>query len=133
MKQPKAQVLCVDSSESRRHKLSALLEDAGYDVWTSRSIDEGLMLADELNPVALLADQFSTFFDDGDWKRLTTMHPHLPVLVHSAEPSMAALSHEDGLFAAVRTGDLEMVVAILTLLLEPSSWYGPEMGTAHAA
>jgi DNA-binding NtrC family response regulator len=132
MKPSQVRVLCVDSSDSRRNKLAAVLEDADFDVWTAHNIRDAVQMADVLRPAAVLADQFSTLCHERDLEKLRTLYPQLPVLVHSAAPSMAVLSADTGDFAAVRTGDLEIVMAILTLLLESNHPSGTEAEAVHA-
>jgi CheY-like chemotaxis protein len=133
MKPIPVRVLCVDSSDVRRNKLSAVLEDADYDVWTAHNIRDAVQMTDVLRPAAILADQFSTLCHELDWEKLRTLYPQLPVLVHSAAPSMDILSADSADFAAVRTGDLEIVMAILTLLLESNHPCGTEAQPVHAA
>jgi hypothetical protein len=133
VKQTQQRILCIDTSDSRRAKLAAALEDSGFDVWTARNVCDAVMMADVLRPSAVLADQSSTLCHENDWDKFKRMFPRVPVLVHSAIPSMAALSTDENDFSVVRSGDLEIVIAILTVVVCPTSWNTSGPSAVHAA
>lgn len=133
MRQTQLRILCIDSSDSRRNKLAVVLQDAGFDVWTARSIGDALLMADVLRPAAILADRPSAVSHRAEWEKFKDMFPRVPVLVHSAAPNMAALCLEENEFAAVRSGDLETVTAILTAVVCPSDWTPAGTSVVHAA
>jgi DNA-binding NtrC family response regulator len=112
-------VLCVDSSEQHRNQLASVLEEAGFDVWTSRNASDAALMADVLRPDAVVSDQTSTLRDESDWEKLTTAYPGMVAVVHSAAPDRGC-SVDSSNFAAIRTDDPEMIMAILTLLLQPN-------------
>lgn len=121
-------ILCVDSSEARRFRLYALLENAGFDAWMTRDVDDALSLAARLPLDAVVADQPSTLGREDSWERLMRTRAALPVLVHSAEPVEDSCDGT-GEAAAVRSGNPEVIMAFLTLLLGPSGKLEPVEAT----
>jgi acetyl-CoA carboxylase beta subunit len=61
------------------------------------------------------------------------MRSALPVLVHSAAPRMGGWSASAGEFAAVHTGNPQIIMAILTLLLGPAVRHELEVPAYHTA
>ncbi|HKD02561.1 MAG TPA: hypothetical protein VKB77_09045 [Terriglobales bacterium] len=114
MKPNPVRVLCVDSMEVRRRRLVASLEQFGLEVWTARNLGDALYLVAGLKPSAIVIDQDSTLHYAMEWNSLMEASPHLPVLLHSADGAAGG-----GSLAAVRTGDPEVITAILSILLEP--------------
>jgi hypothetical protein len=125
MKSHPARVLCVDSSDPRREKLTAALEKLGLEVWAARDLRDALPLMEGLMPDALLVDEASTRSRESEWDRLVARDLKVPALVHSAPAKSAAWPELVGDFGVVRTADPEVIVAILTLLL------GPRGQTSH--
>jgi chemotaxis response regulator CheB len=112
---PKAvRVLCVDSMEGRRRRLVASLEQIGLEVWTARNVADAFFLVEGLRPSAIVIDQDSTLHYAMEWNELVEASPNLPVLLHSANAGLGADSH-----GAVRTGNPEVITAILSILLGP--------------
>lgn len=132
MDEIQVRVLCVDSSEQHRNQLATVLEEAGFDVWTSRNASDAALMADVLRPDVVVSDQTSTLRDESDWQRLTTAYPGIVAVVHSAAPDKGC-SVDSSNFAAIRTGDPEMIVAILTLLLRPNNPVDCELSTHYVA
>ena len=128
-----ARILCVDSSDTRRVHLHAMLEKAGFDVWMVRDVSDAISLATRLPLDAVVADQPSTLGHEESWERLMTVRSALPVLVHSAAPREGSWPASAGDFAAVRTGNPQIIMAILTLLLGPAGRHEPEVSAWHTA
>lgn len=126
-------ILCVDSSEERRVNLQVALDRAGFDVCIVRDIDDALSLTPSLPLDAVVADQPSTLDHEENWEKLMALNAAPPVLVHSAAPSVGDWSASASEFAAVRTGNPEIIMAILTLLLGPAGWHDPEGSAYHTA
>jgi len=99
--------------EVRRRRLVASLEQFGLEVWTARNLGDALYLVAGLRPSAVVIDRDSTLHYAMEWNSLMEASPHLPVLLHSADGAAG------GSLAAVRTGDPEVITAILSILLEP--------------
>jgi DNA-binding NtrC family response regulator len=133
MPSTQVRILCVDSSDTRRIRLHAVLEEAGFDVWMSRDAGDALSLATRLPLDAVIADQPSTLGHEENWEKLMATRSALPVLVHSAVPCIGDWSANAGEFAAVRSENPEVIMAILTLLLGPAARHNPEVPTHHAA
>ena len=126
-------IQCVDSSDTRRVHLHTMLEKAGFDVWMARDVSDAISLATRLPLDAVVADQPSTLGHEESWEKLMAIRSALPVLVHSAAPHMGGCSASAGDFAAVRTGNPQVIMAILTLLLGPAGRHEPEVPAYHTA
>lgn len=127
MPSTQARILCLDSSDTRRIRLHAVLEKAGFDVWMSRDVADALSLATRLRLDAVVADQTSTLGHEENWEKLKATRSTLPVLVHSATRCIV------GEYAAVRSGSPQVIMAILTLLLGPAGRPEPEVPAPQAA
>jgi len=125
MKENPARVLCVDSSDRRREKLTSALENLGIEVWAARNLRDALPLVTGLSPDAMVVDEASTHCRGIEWDRLIAQDLKLPALVHSAPVNVAGWSALSGDFGVVRSEDPEVIVAILTLLLGPRSEASP--------
>ena len=112
-----ARVLCVDSSEWRREKLTSALENLGVEVWAARDLRDALPLVVGLTPDALIVDEASTHRREKEWAMLTSQDLRVPALVHSTPASATSWPPLTGDFGVVRTQDPEIIVAILSLLL----------------
>jgi len=115
------QVACVDSSEFRGRELCAALREAGCEVWHGRDVRDLLLLATTLNFQAVVADQASLLRFPELWAQVDEMLPELPVLVHSGDRNG---KHRDpNLLRRVAIGGdrPELIVVMLTLLLENGS------------
>ena len=123
MKPNSVRVLCVDSMDGRRRQLVSAMEQIGLEVWTARNVADAQVLIDGLRPSAIVIDQESTLAHARDWSRLTETSPSLPVLLHSASCSVTPASRDE--MPAVRTGDPEILVAILSILLGADGRKGP--------
>ncbi len=117
MKEKPVRVLCVDSSDWRREKLTSALENLGLEVWAARDLRDALPLVEGLTPDALIVDEASTHRREPEWEKLIAQDLKLPALVHSSPANPAARPSLAGDFGVVRTGDPEVIVAILSLLL----------------
>jgi CheY-like chemotaxis protein len=124
MKENPARVLCVDSSDRRREKLTSALENLGIEVWAARDLRDALPLVTGLSPDAMVVDEASTQCRRIEWDRLIAQDLKLPALVHSAPANVAGWSALSD-FGVVRSEDPEVIVAILTLLLGPRSEANP--------
>ena len=62
----------------------------------------------------MVIDQDSTLHYAMEWNELVEASPNLPVLLHSANAGLGADSQ-----GAVRTGNPEVITAILSILLGP--------------
>lgn len=133
MKANPVRVLCVDSSDSRRAKLTAALENGGVEVWAARDLRDALPLVDGLLPDAILVDQASTHQRHSEWKKLIDRDLKVPALVHSTPGKSEAWPDLAGDFGVVRTQDPEVIVAILTLLLDPQTRSGPSLQRRYVA
>jgi hypothetical protein len=133
MQATQLRILCVDSSDARRVRLHALLEEAGFDAWMTSDIGDALSLAKRLPLDAVVTDQSSTLGREKSWEKLMVTRSALPVLVHSAEPSLEGGPAGSGEVGAVRSGNPEMIMAILTLLLGPDGRLEPVEATYHRA
>jgi hypothetical protein len=123
-------ILCLDSSERRRFRLHAELENAGFDVVMTRDIEDALSLASRLQLDVVVADQPSTVGHEENWENFMSSHKELPVLLHSSGPRPPSRSPGTGEFAAVRTSNPAIIVAILTLLLGPGGMREAEAAVA---
>lgn len=124
-------VLCVDSCDARREKLTEALENCGVEVWAARDIRDAMPLLEGLSPDAILVDQASTLKRGSEWERLISSDLKIPALVHSAPAdAWPAIAGEVGL---VRTQDPEVIVAILTLLLGPGGRSSPALQKQYVA
>jgi hypothetical protein len=132
MRSTPVRILCVDSSDTRCAHLHVMLDKAGFEVWTARDASDALSFATSLAPDAVVADQPSTLDHEESWEKLMAMRS-LPVIVHSAVPRLGGWPANAGEFAPVRTGNPEIIMAILTLLLGPAGQHDPEVPTHHTA
>ncbi len=130
MKSHPARVLCVDSSDRRREKLTVALENLGVEVWAARDLRDALQLIEGLTPDALLVDEASTHSRESEWEGLVARDLKVPALVHSAPAKSAEWPELARDFGVVRSEDPDVIVAILTLLLGPrgetSPWLKPQ-------
>lgn len=117
MKEKPVRVLCVDSSDRRREKLTCALENLGLEVWGARDLRDALPLVEGLTPDALIVDEASTYRRELEWEKLIAPDLRLPALVHSSPADATARPSLAGGFGVVRTEDPEVIVAILSLLL----------------
>ena len=119
MKSHPARVLCIDSSDLRREKLTAALENLGVEVWATRDLRDALPLVNGLTPDALVVDEASTHRRESEWEKLIAQDLKMPALVHSSSTRSNVWPDLVGDFGVVRTEDPEVIVAILALLLGP--------------
>ncbi len=117
MKEKPVRVLCVDSSDRRREKLTFALENMGVEVWAARDLRDALAMVARLTPDALIVDEASTHRRQMEWEMLTSLDLRVPALVHSSPANATAWPSLAGDFGVIRTQDPEVIVAILSLLL----------------
>lgn len=115
------QVVCVDSSEFRGRELCDALRDAGCEVWRGRDVRDLLLLATKLNFQAVVADQASLYEFPELWAQVEEMMPEVPVLVHSAHGNGRHRGQDGSRRVAIAGDRPELIVVMLTLLLENSS------------
>ncbi len=112
----KQTILIIDDSSTFRAELSAALELANYDVVTAADGEEGLRIADNVRPTAILVDSVMPGIDGGTVIRRLRLDAALRatpcVLLTASEDKGAELRALDaGADAFVRKEDLEVVLA----------------------
>jgi CheY-like chemotaxis protein len=97
-----SQVLVVEDYEDARKMVEMILEDAGYRVLLAADGLEGVTLAREHKPDAILMDIFMPGLDGLEATRQIKADPAtaaVPVIAYTAKPSSARAGEE--LFAAI--------------------------------
>ena len=115
------QVVCVDSSDFRGRELCVALQHAGCEVWRGRDVRDLLLLATTLTFRAVVADQASLLEFPELWAQVDEMMPAVPVLVHSADGNGQHRAPNVSRRVAIAGDRPELIVVMLTLLLESVS------------
>jgi two-component system NtrC family sensor kinase len=121
-----AVVLVIDDSTTFREELRDALEGAAYEVVTAETGEDGLRLAANLRPAAVLVDSVMPGIDGGTVIRRIRLDAALRgtpcVLMTASEDRGAELGALDaGADAFVRKEDLELVIARLGAVLRTTS------------
>ena len=121
-----ALVLVIDDSTTFREELREALEGASYEVVTAETGEEGLRLAANLRPAAVLVDSVMPGIDGGTVIRRLRLDAALRgtpcVLMTASDDRGAELGALDaGADAFVRKEDLELVLARLGAVLRTTS------------
>ena len=129
----KQTILVIDDSVTFRSELAAALELADYTVVTADSGEEGLRIADNIRPTAILVDSVMPGIDGGTLIRRIRLDAALRatpcVLLTASDDRGAELRALDaGADAFVRKDDLEVVLARVSAVLR-----GTSLEPAHAA
>ena len=119
-------ILIIDDSSTFRAELGAALEVANYSVVTAADGEEGLRIADNLRPTAILVDSVMPGIDGGTVIRRIRLDAALRatpcVLLTASEDRGAELrALEAGADAFVRKEDLELVLARVSAVLRATS------------
>jgi two-component system NtrC family sensor kinase len=122
----KQTILVIDDSVTFRSELAAALERADYTVVTAESGEEGLRIADNIRPTAILVDSVMPGIDGGTVIRRIRLDAALRatpcVLLTASEDKGAELRALDaGADAFVRKEDLEVVLARVSAVLRGTS------------
>jgi DNA-binding response OmpR family regulator len=122
----KQTILVIDDSVTFRSELAAALELADYTVVTAESGEEGLRIADNIRPTAILVDSVMPGIDGGTLIRRIRLDAALRatpcVLLTASEDKGAELRALDaGADAFVRKEDLELVLARVSAVLRGTS------------
>ena len=117
MTAPVARILCVDSSGQRLRDLKAVLERAGFEVWTALGAMDAVCLASGLHFDVVAVDQASSRLREEIWSCLADLQPGLPILVHSGTPKVSALCRHSQVISSGPAESFEVVLALLFLLL----------------
>jgi DNA-binding response OmpR family regulator len=126
-------ILVVDDSRTFREELRTALEDANYSVVTAPDGDEGLRIADNIRPTAIVVDSVMPGIDGATLIRRIRLDAALRatpcVLLTASEDDGAELRALDaGADAFVRKEDLEVVIARISAVLR-----GTSVEPVHAA
>ncbi|MEI9938661.1 MAG: response regulator [Pseudomonadota bacterium] len=119
-------ILIIDDSPTFRAELGAALETASYAVVLAADGEEGLRIADNIRPTAILVDSVMPGIDGGTVIRRIRLDAALRatpcVLLTASEDQGAELrALEAGADAFVRKDDLEVVLARISAVLRASS------------
>ncbi len=119
-------VLVIDDSTTFREELRAALEAHAYEVATAETGEEGLRLAANLRPHAVLVDSVMPGIDGGTVIRRLRLDAALrgtPSVLMTASDDHGAelLALDAGADAFVRKGDLELVLVRLAAVLRTAS------------
>jgi DNA-binding NtrC family response regulator len=117
MKRSTARILCVDSSPQRLRELTDALEKAGFEVWTASGAGDALCLVSGLHFEVVAIDQMSVSAQTEVWNCLAESHTSLPILVHSGVSRMSTLCRNGHVISSGPSGNHEIVLALLLLLL----------------
>ncbi len=122
----KQTILIIDDSSTFRAELAAALEQADYAVVTAADGEEGLRIADNVRPTAILVDSVMPGIDGGTVIRRIRLDAALRatpcVLLTASEDKGAELRALDaGADAFVRKEDLEVVLARVSAVLRATS------------
>lgn len=122
----KQTILIIDDSSTFRGELGAALESANYAVVTAADGEEGLRIADNIRPTAILVDSVMPGIDGGTVIRRIRLDAALRatpcVLLTASEDRGAELrALEAGADAFVRKEDLELVLARVSAVLRATS------------
>jgi len=126
-------ILVVDDSRTFREELRSALELANYSVVTASDGDEGLRIADNIRPTAIVVDSVMPGIDGATLIRRIRLDAALRatpcVLLTASEDDGAELRALDaGADAFVRKEDLEVVIARISAVLR-----GTSVEPVHAA
>jgi DNA-binding response OmpR family regulator len=129
----KQTILIIDDSPTFRAQLSTALEQAEYAVVTAADGEEGLRIADNIRPTAILVDSVMPGIDGSTLIRRIRLDAALRatpcVLLTASDDKGAELRALDaGADAFVRKDDLEVVLARIAAVLR-----GTSLEPAHAA
>ena len=127
-------ILIIDDSPTFRAELSAALELANYGVVVAADGEEGLRIADNIRPTAILVDSVMPGIDGGTVIRRIRLDAALRatpcVLLTASEDRGAELRALDaGADAFVRKEDLEVVLARISAVLRATS-LDPALGAS---
>ncbi len=119
-------ILVIDDSLTFRSELAEALERANYSVVTAADGEEGLRIADNIRPTAILVDSVMPGIDGGTVIRRIRLDAALRatpcVLLTASEDRGAELRALDaGADAFVRKEDLEVVLARISAVLRGTS------------
>lgn len=119
-------ILVIDDSTTFRSELAEALERANYAVVTAADGEEGLRIADNIRPTAILVDSVMPGIDGGTVIRRIRLDAALRatpcVLLTASEDRGAELRALDaGADAFVRKEDLELVLARISAVLRGTS------------
>ena len=119
-------ILVIDDSSTFRQELAEALEGANYAVVTAADGEEGLRIADNIRPTAILVDSMMPGIDGGTVIRRIRLDAALRatpcVLLTASEDRGAELRALDaGADAFVRKEDLEVVLARISAVLRGTS------------
>ena len=119
-------ILVIDDSPTFRSELAEALERANYAVVTAADGEEGLRIADNIRPTAILVDSVMPGIDGGTVIRRIRLDAALRatpcVLLTASEDRGAELRALDaGADAFVRKEDLEVVLARISAVLRGTS------------
>jgi DNA-binding response OmpR family regulator len=122
----KPTILLIDDSVTFRSELAAALERANYSVVTAENGEDGLRIADNIRPTAILVDSVMPGIDGGTVIRRIRLDAALRatpcVLLTASEDKGAELRALDaGADAFVRKEDLELVLARVSAVLRSTS------------
>jgi DNA-binding NtrC family response regulator len=117
MNRSTARILCVDSSHQRLRELTDALEKAGFEVWTASGASEAVCLVSGLHFDVVAIDQISASTQPEVWNCLAESHPTLPILVHPGASHISMLCRNAHMISSGPSGNHEIVVALLLLLL----------------
>ena len=108
----KERILVLSPSAARAWALCRVLEEAGFDVWAGRNVQDGLVLAASLQFSAIVADENCANEHPELWQQMHEVSPQACVLVRSrkAEDGGKPLERPLG-------GSDEVLLGVLTLLL----------------
>ena len=97
-----ARVLVVEDYDDARELVGMILESAGHSVLTAADGHEGIALAKEHQPDAIVMDLFMPGMDGVEATRQIRAYPptaHVPIVAYTAKPS--TLDLDRGMFNAV--------------------------------
>jgi len=105
-------ILVLHSSSARAWSLCRVLEEAGFDVWAGRNVQDGLVMAANLPFSAIVTDESCAREHPELWQQMHEVSPKACVVVQSRK-------HEDGGRRHERLlgGSDEVLLGVLTLLL----------------